>query len=902
MDIDRRLIGEWLPLRAIGESSTKAKRVHTNSISSLHLWFARRPLPASRATIYASLVHDAEQHRKTLEGLSKYAPPYSGKRRQDGMDSMTKAIQQAKLDILECNGNRPPRVLDPFGGGGAIPLECQRLGCETHTGDYNPVAWFIQKCTLEWPQKYGVPSSGSHNGDSKLVMDLGKLADRMDSDIQELMGDVYTGAEYIWARTIPCQSPQCGLDIPLLQSYKLSEKDKVFMHPNGRDGNRMKFRIVGGDYGDLPKNHDGKARTTRGMYVTCPSCNSTLKPDIVNKLLFESTKDQMVAVVDRPKKGKKTFREVVDADIAAYRRSVDMLAKERDAFKSEYGIDPIPDEPLSMPTGREYSPGEPYWVFMPVTAGQRRWSGFYNTRQMLFMVVMLRWIRDEHRRMLDGGMDAEYAGCLASYLAVIQDRMAARGQTRISVWNAKRNNTDSGLSGAAIKKIVSYAEVNPFGAAGIRNKAKIMRGAIIAAASVGNNPATIHRGSATNLSRYPDNHFDAVVTDPPYYDLVMYADFSDFFYVWLRRSIGHIFPDQFRTRLSPKSQEMITNENHVRSAGDTDVGAMQLKTSRTYETQMSEALTEMHRVLKPDGILTMVYSHTELKSWETLIKAIRNSGFVITAAWPLSTETPNRMAAQDKASLQSTIYMVGRKAEREKAALYGGVRQQMFAALEKKMAEFDGYIEHNDYLIASIGYALEWMTKYDSLKKVSGEPVSICDMLEDIREFVTGRILQQILGDIGSDSGLLRPYVLYRWTYGPGTAPYDQARKLFAGCGTDIAACGDFVRSSKDRVRFLGPDDFESADRVPDTGGLVGMLYGAILLRREDRADEAYQLLGNHAPSFWNAIRNMARNLSGPESKELKALADGVDVRAGVRSGKRPAHRVAKTGAGQTTF
>ena len=404
------------------------------------------------------------------------------------------------------------------------------------------------------------------------------------------------------------------------------------------------------------------------------------------------------------------------------------------------------------------------------------------------------------------------------------------------------------------------------------------------------------------LSRYPDNYFDAVITDPPYYDLVMYADFSDFFYVLLRRSIGHIFQNQFRTRLSPKSQEMVANDNHVRCAGDAD--AMQLKTSKMYETQMSEALGETHRVLKQDGILTMVYSHTELKSWETLIKAIRNSGFIITAAWPLSTETVNRLSAQNKASLQSTIYMVGRKIKREKTAPYGHVRQQMFVALEAKMKDFDGHVEHNDYLIASIGYALEWLTKYDSLRRISGESVSVCDMLEDIREFVTGRILQQILGDMGSGNALLRPYVLYRWTYGPGTAPYDQARRLFAGCGIDIVSCGDFVKADKDRVRFLGPDDFELADRVPDTGGLVGMLYKAILLRREDRSDEAYRLLGNRAPSFWSIIRNMAKDLSGPESKELKELADGAGARVGVkvRPSKRHAPRGSKVGGGQTTL
>ena len=232
--------------------------------------------------------------------------------------------------------------------------------------------------------------------------------------------------------------------------------------------------------------------------------------------------------------------------------------------------------------------------------------------------------------------------------------------------------------------------------------------------------------------------------------------------------------------------------------------------------------------------------------------------------------------------MQSSIYMVGRKRIKRESGIYSTVSNEMFSALDLKLGEFDGTLGRTDYMIAAIGYALEWCTKYERLIRVSGEEVKVCDMLEDIRKFVMERILKNILGSEAKAEGMLRPFIMYRWTYGTKWAPYDAARKMFAGCGIDVRDGNGFVEIRGDRVRFREPSDFGSVDDVPDSSEL-GLLYKAILLRQADRADYCYKMLaerGLNTPAFWGRIGSIARGL-GENGGELLKLAEGAKVRPG---------------------
>lgn len=885
-----RLIDVSLPLKTISRESTIEKARHIGHISSLHMWFARRPLTASRATAYASLVKspgsetDIRQVRKTLEDLSRHA----------NADSMA-LIRQARKDILASNNGNPPKVLDPFGGGGAIPLECIRLGCETYSNDYNPVAYIVQKCTLQYPLEYGKVSEETDPESSKLIRDIKKWSGWVESEAKKDIGSHFLDrdSEYLWARTIPCQNPACGAAIPVINSYILSRRDAVYMCPVV-GGKNITFRVVGGTYDEIPENFDKSAGTIKRSYVTCPCCKNTIKPQDTNRLLQNNPDDeQMIIVVERPPRGKKRYRPVTSQDIQIYDACRSDLEKSRKRFIERYDIDPIPTELMGTPDGSEYRTGQPYWIFNQlIRSGPVRWDQIYNIRQKLVMTTLLHKIRESEPMILAETGDKRYTKCIVSYLGIILDKLAA-AYSKTSYWEPLGCRTVTILTGSSIRRVVWYSELNPFGKAGIQQRTKIVcRGVAQPIRTCGNPAKNITYGSATRL-KYPDAHFDAVFTDPPYYDFVPYSDFSDYFYVWLKRSIGHLYPDMFKTALAVKRQELVVNANSVAGLRGTNVAKedLNLKTKSYYEQGMAEAVSEMYRVLKPDGILTMVYTHSSLDGWETLIKAIKKSGFVITAAWPLSTETAYRMTAQGKASVQSSIYMVAQKWRRDDVGFYTDIKKAMFADLKKKLPAFADSINRNDYFIAAIGFALKWFTRYDAVIEDSGNKVTTYRMLEDIRQFTIQYKMQEILkDDVIFDSRITRLYLLYRWMYGDARVRYDVARKLLQGCGVDIRQHKGLIQKKGGMVQVLTPSEREDVDRIPEDN-LINILHKAVLLRDSDRTADYKMLLERHNHANNELLYKVAKAIvsvqenSTTETRRLAAFVKGVDLESAPSSG-----------------
>ena len=880
--MNRRLIGESLPLRLISAESTIDKQQKRNHISSIHLWFARRPLTASRATAYAALIDptkvDKRQASKTLEELSYY---------KNGENAGL--IEKARRHILKSNDMVPPKVLDPFGGGGAIPLECMRLGCETYSNDYNPVAYMIQKCTLEYPLKYGRVSRGTNAKHSKLIRDIQKWAkwieDEAYKDLKEFYPDTKNGtpSEYLWARTIPCMNPKCGAIIPVLTSYLLDKKNNISMCPV-TSGNKITFKMVGGTYGKIPAEHTTDGNST-GNYVTCQCCHNTIKPKDVNRLFQQSLDERMVMVVVRPRKGNKMFAVPTAKDIGMYELCKQKMTETRQKFIEKYEIDPLPTEPIEMPDGQEYGFSGLYWSFNRMChGGQTKYEHLYNNRQQLSLITLLHKIREVHDKM--SHEDENYAECITAYLCIMLDKLISTS-SRMSRWRSGGCSTDSNLSGSVLKKIVWYSEVNPFdNKAGIHGKIKAMCGGTIKAIKADCQPVKkITQLSATKLE-YPDEYFDAVFTDPPYYDFVSYSDFSDYFYVWLKRGVGQLFPDVFKTRLTPKRQELVANDKHLRKNKPIIVNKekLNLKTKQYYENGMAKAISEMYRVIKPDGIVTLVYTHSSLDGWETLIKALQRSGFVITAAWPLSTETTSRVSAQGTASIQSSIYMVGRKWERESVGFYTDVKKDMFANLKVKLKEFSDTLNRTDYFIAAIGFALKWFTKYERVLEDSGNEVTICRMLSDIRQFTINYKMEELIGSNVTESGLAGLYVTYRWLYGNNAAPYDEARKIFQGCGINIEDHhGSIVKKHRDTIRVLDPFERGDVYSMPEDD-LINVLHKALLYREVDKTAECNSMLAKHgyfkSTAFYGIAAAIVRvqDSETKETKRLKALLESTDV------------------------
>ena len=363
---NKRFIDECFPIKEVSQESVREKNIRHGHISTLHIWWARRPLASSRATSYAALI-PAPKDEKEKEKKKKFIVELS--RWENSLNSQL--IEKARKDILKANNGVPPRVLDPFAGGGSIPLECLRLGCEVYAGEYNPVAVLILKCTLEYPQKYGKPIKRKIKDNlgieaeieiNPLVEDVKKWGEWVLEEARKEIGRFYpededgsTPVGYIWARTIPCQNPSCNTEIPLMKQFWLVKKNnkKVALYPYV-EGEEVKFKIVGDGYEKMPENFDPSKGTVSRAIATCPVCGYTVDANTTRKLFQEGKAGQrMVAVVlHKPGASGKRYRLATERDLEVFRKAEKYLKEKRQKLMEEWGINPVPVSytHLTLPT------------------------------------------------------------------------------------------------------------------------------------------------------------------------------------------------------------------------------------------------------------------------------------------------------------------------------------------------------------------------------------------------------------------------------------------------------------------------------------------------------------------------------------------------------------------------
>lgn len=862
------------PIREVSQESSKEKNIRHGHISTLHIWWARRPLASSRATIYSALIPKPEddlewdKKRQFIIELSKWEnslnPNY---------------IQKARRDILSANGGKTLRVLDPFSGGGSIPLECLRLGLETYANDYNPVAVLILKCTLEYPQRYGKPErievEEEHLGQkikvkkvkNPLLEDVKKWGTFVLETAREEISRFYPqdpdGAVpvgYIWARTLPCQNPACGAEIPLMRQFWLAKKDKrkIALRPYVKDG-RVEFEIVGQD-GAFPKDFEPEKGTVARAIAVCPVCGSVVKDDRVRKLFQEGKAGQrMVAVVlHYPDRQGKFYRLAEERDIEAYRQAEEYLKVKREKLMQEWEIDPVPDEELP-PSGT--------LGFRVQRYNMNTWGDLFNARQKLALITFTEKVRLAYKRMIEEGYEEDYAKAVVSYLALIVDKLADWNST-LSIWRPDQERNEHVFNRQALAMIWDYGERNPL-------KGNLMSpigvDKIIEYCSQTNNfPATITQASATSLP-YPDNFFDAVFTDPPYYDNVPYSYLSDFFYVWLKRSIGYLYPELFSTPLTPKSKEIVayTHETTWEEAKE------------YFESMLKQAFGEIHRVLKPNGILVVVYTHKSTSGWETLINSLLEAGFVITASWPIDTEMKSRLRAQDSAALASSIYFVARKIEKIEVGWFNEVREEIKEHIYQKLERLwkEG-LSGADFFIAGIGSAIEVFGKYQKVMDYQGNIIKSDKLLEYVRELIVDYAVRQILhnGIAGTISPLTRFYILWRWAYGEARIPFDDARKLAQSAGIDITKEWNkgFIKRDKEFIKVLGPEE-RNIEELEESKELIDVLHYVLILWRKDSREKLMQVLANSGYGTNDVFYKVAQAISEtlPIESSEKRLLDG---------------------------
>ena len=906
MKNNKRFIEESFPVKKVSAESAREKNIRHGHISTLHIWWARRPLASSRATNCAALIpapKNIEEWQKERDFIVELCKWENSNNQQ--------LLERARRKILDANGGVPPKVLDPFGGGGAIPLEALRLGCETYSNDLNPVAVLIQKCTLEYPQKYGKPipkkqylaeRSWLNEGKSEKPKDK-KLFDTDDTEmVNPLIEDVkYWGnwvleeakkeiakfypedpggsipVGYIWARTIPCQNPACGAEIPLMRQYWLAKKanKKVALCPFV-ENNAIQFKIVGEgpdlsgaeEYEQWPDDFDPTNGTVSRAVATCPACGSTVEANTTRKLFQEGQSGQrMVAVVTHKPgiKGEK-YRIATEQDMAVFTEAETYLQEKREALMLEWGMDPVPDEPIPpKESHRAVGSQLPLYSFKVL-------GDLFNERQKLALMIFVEKVRNANKEMLLNKQKENYSKIISTFLSFAVDRLVDFGST-LCIWNYTGGRGVVHTFGRqALQMVWDYAEFNPFNpkAAGWVTACKKNEKWINSVNQVSMKEAKIENYSATKLP-FIDNTFDAVFTDPPYYDNVPYSYLSDFFYVWLKRSIGQLYPEVFSTPLTPKKNEIVVYANQSNG---------QKAATLFFEEMLKKSFKEINRILKPNGLATIVYAHKSTEGWETLINSLLDSNLIMSGAWPLYTEKEGRINSQETASLASSIYIVARKIERQPTGFYNKVKEELNQYLNTKLERlWQEGISGSDFFIAAIGSAIEVFGKYEKVMDYEGNVIRADRLLQDVRKIVTDFAVKQILhnGFTGEISDLTRLYVLWRWEFGAAKAPFDDARKLAQSCSIDLALQWNrpgFIKKEKNFIRVLGPQQ-RKPESLTQPSELIDVLHKVLLLWEKSQRHDIVTLLQEsgfgQSEAFYRVGQAVSECLSN-EDKEKKLL------------------------------
>ena len=613
-----------------------------------------------------------------------------------------------------------------------------------------------------------------------------------------------TPIAYIWSRTIRCPNPSCGAEIPLFRQFWLARKgtrDKgrgarkeIALAPVvDRDRRCINFRIVQrqGDswqvIDDSPSNprpsplipnsfDPSKGTVSRGNAV-CLVCGTSVKDDYVKaEAQAGRMGHRLVAVVTTKGKGQgRNYRLATEEDMEAFRKAEKALQNLLQtpspwAFRLSW----VPEEPSRLVGAGQQQSVEASYGFL-------QWGKFFNPRQLLALCTFGKWVREAYRQILRESGDDEFAKAVATYLALLLD-FTAQYNCALASWKVDAEAIRNAFSGHHLHMAWDYAEVNAIEAAPgswLNGITQVFGGMNLAFASKSFH-GSVHLGSATSLP-FPDKHFDAVVIDPPYADNVPYADLSDFFYVWLRRTVGDLYPEAFRWTLTPKDEEAVVNPARFGGGKKGEQIAQ-----AHYQRLMQKSFEEIYRVLKPEGMAVVMFTHRSTEAWERLIQSLLDAGLYPTASFPVHTEMESSTHQRGKGAIQSTILMAcRRRPENAPIGWYAQVRAEMEQVIPQRLKEFwDAGIRGADFFISAIGPSVGVFGRFRKVMRPDGREVSVGELLDEVRTIVTSFALER-LGLSRLDEPT-RFYVLYRWAYGGGELEFDEANKLAKSVGAEL--------------------------------------------------------------------------------------------------------------------
>jgi len=881
MNFPKRLIEVDLPIRRISEHARREKSIRHGHISTLHIWWARRPLAACRAVICASLWPDPadencpESFRKKARALmidwsNKHETLSSNetfKRRIVWQKNPKKAesnveLRKSLLDFIadfanwdnstnqyyletaralnqtahEALGGEPgtrPLVVDPFAGGGAIPLEALRVGADAFASDLNPVAVLLNKVVLEYIPKYG----------QKLADEVRKWGIWIREQAEKELAEFYprdpdgaTPIAYLWARTIKCEGPGCGAEVPLIRFLFLAKKANrtiaLQLLPN------LKSKCV--DFQIIVKQRDGwvdqsnpKTKlenpkfdgTVKRGSATCPCCGYTTPVARVRQQLkaVRGGANQarlMCVVLTRAKETGRFYRQPTTNDLSVIRNAEKALEQKMKTHNGPVSF--LPDENLDL-RGIRHTWGMIY--------GHVTWTDHFNRRQLLSLTTITRLVQGIAKR---GNGDANLHAAVATCLALNVGKLADLANS-LCPWEPVAECPRHLFSRQAVPFTWDFGEGVPIGDSSGSWQVMIERFATILAGIGSDWRQSSPKLASATAHPLPDDSANALVTDPPYYDSVPYAYLSDFFYVWLRRNLFNVHPDLFDDEVVPKDAEIVVDRPHELSSSTHNI--------EFYELELAKAFAEGGRVVRPDGIATIVFASKTTASWEAILKAVVDAGWIITGSWPIDTEMETRVSAQGQARLASSVHLVCRPRLTEYQNI-GDWRDVLFE-LPKRIHDWMPRLAEEgvvgaDAIFACLGPALEIFSRYSHVEKASGEKV----LLKEYLEHVWGAVAKEALGMIfsGADtSGFeedARLTAMWLWTLNAGvrgqgavateesqedestedddeensTKPgktsgfvleFDAARKIAQGLGAHLEQLSTLIEVKGDKARLL---------------------------------------------------------------------------------------------------
>ncbi len=875
-----------LPLKAVGiENLKEANPKHLPPHRYLHPWFARRPTPASRLAILASILPKDTSSDTLLEWMQ------IGPKEGVSDETISNYVERMKATEDERTGNfeshydypRPytssptdteleelhetlsnhwggelPKIIDPTAGGGVIPFESIRYGLPTKANELNPIPSVILKVMLEYSADVGsLESELKEWGD--------KINKRAKNNIEEYFPSVgrnQTPDNYVCTYTVSCSS--CGIDIPLVPKWWIRTRksaDKVAAKPTIEEDGTISYEcLINPNESDLKDFDPSDGPVSRGGNTQCLNCNVVMESDAVQEKLREGDfKYDIFSVRYLKSDGSFGFRAPQSEDYDGFERAEDRIS---DDFE------------LATLLDSDIPPGEK--TTEPRNYGILKWRDMFSPRQLVAHFEFLQSFK-HYKPEIEAKYSEQKSEAILSILTLACGKLIDRN-CRLTDWDTSKGYPSQLFKGKsfAFKRVYTENNISVGGMDFLSQLGKITDSyeemvSYIPEVASGADVTTLDAASLP----YEDGELQAVINDPPYYSSIMYAELSDIFYVWMSEYLGEVFPDAFMSDLTNKEDEAVANPSRFEDVAGSSTSKKEMAND-FYENKMHDIFSEMYRILEPGGVMTVMFTHKETDAWDTLTMSLIKSGFIITSTHPITSEMPQRAGMQNSASADSTLLLTGRKPntnrdlEKNSPSLWSDVKTDTRNAAKKAARDLLGSgvsLTKTDIIISAFGPTLRVFA--DSYPVVDDEDKTVAprQALEEAREAVTQILVEEFLDDVGVDDldDITKWYVLCWLVHESQTFSFDEGNQLGHGIGVNISEIkrstktwrksrGDIsLRGHADRVQNINEKPENRSSRTPVNPD--DLSFG-LALDKIHAAMHVYEVQGESACCDWLRERN----------------------------------------------